>query len=307
MELAEGGSLYTFLEKSKITYKIEHALSWALQVARGISYMHQMKPNAIIHRDIKPGNILLQDHCRKVKICDFGLACNYKEYMTRERGTPLWMAPEVTTTGKYSEKCDVFSWAVTFWQMLTRKLPGSDYKTGNFYCYAVAIEGHRPPLIQGCPEFLEKLIVKSWAQKADDRIDSSQLVGLMEVIYATFVPQPPRPIYAVSDELYADVNDMIIEYMDEFYDAEEYKDLKEIMKLDEQNEITSEYAKLLIEEEILRKYKSDWEKWNKLGITYEIFEDEVDRNREQIQRKEEELAKNILGLEHIQKRVSEML
>lgn len=75
-------------------YAAGHAISWALQCARGVEYLHNMKP-PLIHRDLKPPNLLLVSSGTVLKICDFGTACDKKTYMTNNKGSAAWMAPEV--------------------------------------------------------------------------------------------------------------------------------------------------------------------------------------------------------------------
>lgn len=76
------------------TYTAGHAMSWALQCARGVAYLHDMHP-PLIHRDLKPPNLLLVNGGTVLKICDFGTACEIKTYMTNNKGSAAWMAPEV--------------------------------------------------------------------------------------------------------------------------------------------------------------------------------------------------------------------
>lgn len=73
MEYADGGSLYNYLHcKPKRHYTASHAMSWAKQTAEGVAYLHSMKPKPLIHRDLKPPNLLLVENGTLVKICDFG-------------------------------------------------------------------------------------------------------------------------------------------------------------------------------------------------------------------------------------------
>ncbi|WAR07726.1 M3K7-like protein [Mya arenaria] len=125
MEYAEGGSLYNVLHGvgPQPTYTAAHAMSWALQCANGVEYLHSMKPKALIHRDLKPPNLLLIMGGTVLKICDFGTACDIQTHMTNNKGSAAWMAPEVFEGSNYSEKCDVFSWGIILWEVLTRRKP----------------------------------------------------------------------------------------------------------------------------------------------------------------------------------------
>jgi mitogen-activated protein kinase kinase kinase 7 len=67
-----------------------------LQTAEALQFLHTIKPLAVLHRDIKSQNILLFDNYETVKLADFGLATIQRPEMTNQRGTTLWMAPEVS-------------------------------------------------------------------------------------------------------------------------------------------------------------------------------------------------------------------
>lgn len=60
-----------------------------------MEYLHNMKPKPLIHRDLKPPNLLLINGGIHLKICDFGTAADKKTYMTNNKGSAAWMAPEV--------------------------------------------------------------------------------------------------------------------------------------------------------------------------------------------------------------------
>ncbi|XP_036895164.1 mitogen-activated protein kinase kinase kinase 7 isoform X3 [Sturnira hondurensis] len=97
MEYAEGGSLYNVLHGAEPLpyYTAAHAMSWCLQCSQGVAYLHSMQPKALIHRDLKPPNLLLVAGGTVLKICDFGTACDIQTHMTNNKGSAAWMAPEV--------------------------------------------------------------------------------------------------------------------------------------------------------------------------------------------------------------------
>lgn len=94
MEYAEGGSLYNVLHgHPRVSYTASHAMSWARQCAEGVAYLHAMRPKPLIHRDLKPPNLLLVDQGRVLKICDFGTVTDKATLMTNNMGSAAWMAP----------------------------------------------------------------------------------------------------------------------------------------------------------------------------------------------------------------------
>ncbi|KAJ1275439.1 hypothetical protein BS78_05G135600 [Paspalum vaginatum] len=94
----------------------------ALDVARGIEYLHGLAQETFIHRDLKPSNILLDQDLR-AKVSDFGLVKLAKDtdksMMTRVAGTFGYLAPEYATTGKVTTKVDVYAYGVILMEMIT--------------------------------------------------------------------------------------------------------------------------------------------------------------------------------------------
>ncbi|XP_010271200.1 PREDICTED: receptor protein kinase TMK1-like [Nelumbo nucifera] len=97
-------------------------LSIALDVARGVEYLHSLAAQSFIHRDLKPSNILLGDDMR-AKVADFGLVRLAPEgkasIETRLAGTFGYLAPEYAVTGRVTTKVDVFSFGVILMELIT--------------------------------------------------------------------------------------------------------------------------------------------------------------------------------------------
>ncbi|ONI31875.1 hypothetical protein PRUPE_1G336300 [Prunus persica] len=97
-------------------------LTIALDVARGVEYLHGLANQTFIHRDLKPSNILLGDDMR-AKVSDFGLVRLAPEgkasIETRLAGTFGYLAPEYAATGRMTLKVDVYSFGVILMELIT--------------------------------------------------------------------------------------------------------------------------------------------------------------------------------------------
>ncbi|KAM3870860.1 mitogen-activated protein kinase kinase kinase 7-like [Diretmus argenteus] len=195
MEYAEGGSLYNVLHGAEPLpqYTASHAMSWCLQCAEGVAYLHAMKPKALIHRDLKPPNLLLVAGGTVLKICDFGTACDIQTHMTNTKGSAAWMAPEVFEGNNYSEKCDVFSWGIILWEVITRKKP-FDEIGGSAFCIMWAVHrGTRPPQIKDLPETIEVLMSRCWDKEPSQRPSMEEVKTTMTHLMKYF-PGSDEPL-----------------------------------------------------------------------------------------------------------------
>ncbi|XP_053143388.1 mitogen-activated protein kinase kinase kinase 7 isoform X4 [Hemicordylus capensis] len=181
MEYAEGGSLYNVLHGAEPLpyYTAAHAMSWCLQCSQGVAYLHSMKPKALIHRDLKPPNLLLVAGGTVLKICDFGTACDIQTHMTNNKGSAAWMAPEVFEGSNYSEKCDVFSWGIILWEVITRRKPFDEIGGPAFRIMWAVHNGTRPPLIKNLPKPIESLMTRCWSKDPSQRPSMEEILKIM--------------------------------------------------------------------------------------------------------------------------------
>ena len=125
-QLMERGSLYRVLHDATAhavrPSSTAEKLRLALDISEGLAYLHN---NRVIHRDMKSGNVLVDEHGR-AKIADFGLAAindHTKSYVSGVVGTYAWAAPEVMNDEKMSTKADIYSLGVILWEVFTLSLP----------------------------------------------------------------------------------------------------------------------------------------------------------------------------------------
>lgn len=184
MEYAEGGSLNHLLHECRQQqYDLRHACIWASQTARGVTYLHEMKPKPIMHRDLKPANLLLFNRGKILKICDFGTACTVKTQMTNNTGSASYMAPEVFATSSYLVSGDVYSWSIIFWEILARLHPYSQQCSNPYQIlWRVKQDGTRPLELIDCPKIIWDLIARSWDKDPQKRPSMRQVACEMDFI-----------------------------------------------------------------------------------------------------------------------------
>ncbi|HEX6298722.1 MAG TPA: serine/threonine-protein kinase [Burkholderiales bacterium] len=142
MELLEGTDLRARLKEGALA-PIE-AVSVARQVAEGLGFAHE---RGIVHRDVKPGNIMLLEGDR-AKIMDFGLArmraADHKTVTGMVLGTPKYMSPEQVAGSPVDQRSDLFSLGIVLFEMLTgARLFGAEDMTQ--IMHNVTYQEHEPP------------------------------------------------------------------------------------------------------------------------------------------------------------------
>ncbi|XP_030553227.1 receptor-like kinase TMK4 [Rhodamnia argentea] len=114
--------LFEWQEKGYAPLTWKQRVTIALDVARGVEYLHSLAQQSFIHRDLKPSNILLGDDMR-AKVADFGLVKNAPDgkysVETRLAGTFGYLAPEYAATGRVTTKVDVYAFGVVLMEIIT--------------------------------------------------------------------------------------------------------------------------------------------------------------------------------------------
>ena len=171
MELVDGITLKKYIEK-KARLSVKEAVSIAIQVAMGLEAAHN---NNIIHRDIKPQNIMISKD-GKVKVTDFGIAkaATSNTITSNVMGSVHYTSPEQARGGYSDAKSDIYSLGITLFEMLTGRVPFNGDTT-----VAIAIKHIQEDLPTPAdyndeiPISVEKIVLKCCQKSPDRRYQSA--------------------------------------------------------------------------------------------------------------------------------------
>lgn len=152
----------------------------ALDVAKGINYLHCLNP-PIVHWDLKTPNMLV-DKNWSVKVGDFGLSRFKATTFISSKsvaGTPEWMAPEFLRGEPSNEKCDVYSFGVILWELLTMQQPWGGLGPAQVVG-AVAFQNRRLPIPKDTIPELAALVEYCWADDPRQRPSFSSIVDTLK-------------------------------------------------------------------------------------------------------------------------------
>ncbi|XP_074846262.1 mitogen-activated protein kinase kinase kinase 21 isoform X3 [Carettochelys insculpta] len=183
-------------------------VNWAVQIARGMLYLHEEAIVPILHRDLKSSNILLlqkmehDDICNKtLKITDFGLSREWhRTTKMSAAGTYAWMAPEVIKSSVFSKGSDIWSYGVLLWELLTGEVPyrGID---GLAVAYGVAVNKLTLPIPSTCPEPFAKLMKECWDQDPHIRPSFALILEQLTAIEgAVMTEMPQESFHSMQDD-----------------------------------------------------------------------------------------------------------
>lgn len=133
MEYIEGKTLEELLDQNG-PFTERRVLSWARQLCDVLEYLHSQQP-PVIFRDMKPGNIMLMRNGR-IKLIDFGIARLFRqssEQDTQLLGTPGFAPPEQYGSAQTDERSDIYSLAMTLFQLMTNLLPDTGFGLQNVH------------------------------------------------------------------------------------------------------------------------------------------------------------------------------
>lgn len=218
-DLVKNGNLYDHLfgrQENKLSWAIRQKI--ALGTARGLAYLHYGAQPAIMHRDIKANNILL-DEKFEAKVADFGLAKFTPEGMThlstRVAGTMGYVAPEYALYGQLTERTDVYSFGVVLLELLSGKkaLVSQEDQPSlvTDWAWSLVRNGRALDVIEdgmpdkGAPEVLEKYVLVAVLCSHPQlyaRPTMDQVVKMLETdLSVPSIPERPIPIVADIDDI----------------------------------------------------------------------------------------------------------
>ncbi|XP_002731591.2 mitogen-activated protein kinase kinase kinase 9-like [Saccoglossus kowalevskii] len=217
LEYARGGALNRVLYGRHIPPDI--LVDWALQICRGMNYLHCEAPVPLIHRDLKSSNVLLSEKIdnneltnKTLKITDFGLARElYKTTRMSAAGTYAWMAPEVIKTSIFSRASDVWSFGVLLWELLTGQLP---YKgiDGLAVAYGVAVNKLTLPIPSTCPSPFSRIMEECWHADPHKRPSFHEILDqLNEIAESSFINTPYESFHSMQEDWRVEIEAMFQE------------------------------------------------------------------------------------------------
>lgn len=241
MELVEGITLKHYIEK-KLRLSVKEAISIAIQVSMGIESAHN---NHIIHRDIKPQNIIISKE-GKVKVTDFGIAraASSDTITSNVMGSVHYTSPEQARGGYSDEKSDIYSLGITMFEMLTGRVPFDGETT-----VAIAIQHIQEEIpsprsyVDDIPISVEQIIYKCCQKNPDRRYQSmSELIVDLKKSLITpdedFVKMVPMGGYHAETKMISDDEMAVIKRHTDRIDLDDEM-LKAYEKPQRSNHVTS--------------------------------------------------------------------
>ena len=174
MELLKGKDLVPYVKPGTLL-PTEKVVSIVARVADALGYAHKQH---IVHRDIKPANVMYEPESDQVKVADFGIARITDSSKTKTGmvlGTPSYMSPEQLSGKKVDGRSDLFSLAVTLYQLLCGKLP---FEGDSMAQLMFRIANETPADIRtinpAIPDSVVQFLDRAMAKDADQRFQTGE-------------------------------------------------------------------------------------------------------------------------------------
>uniref|UniRef100_A0A0D9VI53 non-specific serine/threonine protein kinase n=1 Tax=Leersia perrieri TaxID=77586 RepID=A0A0D9VI53_9ORYZ len=195
-EYHQKGDLASYLEiKGRLQpYK---AIRFALDIARGLNYLHECKPDRIIHGNLSPKSIVRDDE-GKLKVAGFGSLSLIKVSedksqmdQTTSKFNSIYIAPEMYINGTFDRSVDVFAFGLILYEMI-EGAPAFHPKTPEEAAKMICLEGMRPPFKNKpkyYPDDLRELIQECWDPTPSVRPTFEEIIVRLNKIYANCTKQ----------------------------------------------------------------------------------------------------------------------
>ncbi|XP_047941666.1 probable serine/threonine-protein kinase SIS8 [Salvia hispanica] len=181
-EFLPRGSLYKLLHRPNIQIDEKRRLKMALDVAKGMNYLHTSHP-IIVHRDLKTPNLLV-DKNWAVKVCDFGMSrLQHHTFLSSKSaaGTAEWMAPEVLRNEPSNEKSDVYSFGVILWELATLRVPWTEMNSMQVVG-AVGFQGRHLDIPPTVDPLVAEIISDCWNRNPQARPSFAQIITRLKCL-----------------------------------------------------------------------------------------------------------------------------
>ena len=179
MDYLKGKDLTAYSSSPKVLLPVSEVFHIVSSVAMALNYAHQ---HHVVHRDVKPANIIYDSRKRVAKITDFGVACLTDASKTRTgtvMGSPYYMAPEQLAGKRVDGRADLFALGVTLYQLLTGELPFTGESMANLM-YNIANEPH-PDIRRyrgDLPNCIGTVINKALQKEVEQRFQTGKEMAL---------------------------------------------------------------------------------------------------------------------------------
>ncbi|CAI9773140.1 unnamed protein product [Fraxinus pennsylvanica] len=181
-EFLPRGSLFKLLHRQNIQIDEKRRIKMALDVARGMNYLHTSHP-IIVHRDLKTPNLLV-DKNWVVKVCDFGMSrMQHSTFLSSKStaGTAEWMAPEVLRNEPSNEKSDVYSFGVILWELATLRVPWTEMNSMQVVG-AVGFQGRHLEILPSIDPMVAEIISDCWKRNSQARPSFKQIISRLRCL-----------------------------------------------------------------------------------------------------------------------------
>jgi tRNA A-37 threonylcarbamoyl transferase component Bud32/HAMP domain-containing protein len=195
MELIEGPTLAEYLQTKK-SLPTKTVVEIGIQLARALDYAHK---KGIVHRDVKPGNIMLVHETNTIKVADFGI-CRIEDNEATQAtqvgnvlGTPHYMSPEQVAGQKVDPRSDLFACGVVLYQLLTGVLP---FQGETLISVAYKITNAEPPSLDKLrpelPLSLRRIVERALKKQPEKRFQTGEEMAQALVAVARELDEEER-------------------------------------------------------------------------------------------------------------------